>query len=108
MKNKELKKRVNKMFAALRKQGFFAEQNFLFDDGGCWGAIPCNYKNAVFYNEQMYDMTFVYGEEGDDLYIAWDGDVGTVLKEAMKAGLAVEWEGREDRKVCVSIPKELP
>lgn len=108
MKNKELKKRVNKMFVALRRLWFFAEQNFLFDDAGCWGAIPDHYKNAVFYNEQMYDMTFVYWEEGDNLCIAWDWDVWTVMKEAVKAWLAVEWEWREDRKVCVSIPKELP
>lgn len=105
MKNKELKKRVNKMFAALRRLWFFSEQNLSFDDAGGWAAIPVHYENAVFYNGQMYDMTFIYGEEGDGLYIAWEWDVWTVLKEAMKAWLAAEWEWREDRKVYVSMPK---
>lgn len=70
MKNKELKRRVNIMFAALQSKGFFARQNLLIGDTDGWSVVPDGCENVVFYNGQSYDSTFKYGYDSV-LWLAW-------------------------------------
>lgn len=105
---------LNKAFAALRKQGFIAKQNF-WCCGSCGGsdahriAIEDNAKGYVFYHKQDRDgaketgsLFIRFGSANATDSIQADKDVGTELVAALKeAGLDVEWSGDPQTAVLI-------
>ena len=92
------KENINKAFKALRKEGFFARQNFWCCSGCGWSAMTeTQAKSAVFYHQQDRQMF----ERTGTLYLAWSGDGATIVRILKEAGLEVEWDGSESTRILI-------
>jgi len=93
------KELINKAFRALRKEGYFARQNFWCCSGCGWAAMTdTQAKNAVFYHRQD---TTQYNRTGQ-LYLTWSGDGARIVAILKEAGLAVEWNGSESKRILIT------
>jgi len=92
------KQKITKAFRDLRKEGYFARQNFWCCQSCGWAAIPEEKsEKAVFYHRQDNEG-FI---KGDDLNLAWCGD-GNLIKSILeKNELEVEWDGTNEKRIIV-------
>lgn len=91
---------LSQAFAELRKQGYFAKQNFMCCQSCGWAAMTEEEsKQAVFYHSQdAADL-----RDGDDLYLAWNGDGHKIVSILEDFGLDVVWnEDKNDRIVVLN------
>lgn len=96
----ELKQKVNELFKALRKAGYFARQN-LGDCQTCGGALIPEDRTGkyVFYHSQDRDNAI----ESNKLMLAWGGDGKEIVALAHKVGLQTEWNGTGEQRIQVSL-----
>jgi hypothetical protein len=97
------KKGLNKAFAALRKAGYLAEQNFTCCQSCGWSEVPDDANKVVFYHSQDTDNL----KEDGMCYVSWKGPPTEILRIFTENGVETEWEGNEDRRIMIRIkPKK--
>jgi hypothetical protein len=86
-------------FKALRRKGYFAKQNFLCCQSCAWAEIAeMGYDDkAVFYHAQDYDNY----KDGQDFFLAWDGDGNEIVETLNKYGVQTEWNGNDVKRIKV-------
>ena len=89
---------LSKAFAELRKQGYFAKQNFMCCQSCAWAELSeGEAEKAVFYHNQDYrDL-----KSGDDLYLAWAGDGEFIVDTLVKNGMTISWDGTANTRILV-------
>jgi hypothetical protein len=89
---------LTKAFAELRKNGYFAKQNFLCCQSCGWAALSDEEaKNAVFYHNQDHQDF----KKGSDLYLAWAGDGDYIAETLIKFGMHIDWDGTPNTRIVV-------
>ena len=89
---------LSKAFAELRKNGYFAKQNYFCCQSCGWASMSeKESENAVFYHNQDYQSF----KKGEDLYLAWSGDGNFITKTLTKFGMIVEWDGTPNTRIVV-------
>lgn len=93
-----MSKELNTAFRALRKQGYFARQNFwCCSSCGCYAVPEDKAETFVFYHRQDADRLAETGET----YLTWAGDP-TVIRSVFEcAGMEVEHDGSESTRILV-------
>ena len=90
---------LSKAFSALRKQGYFARQNFMCCQSCAWAEIPDEKaKKAVFYHKQDNDDA----KAGRPFYLAWSGDGNEIVEILKQNGVETEWGGGETTRIKVT------
>ena len=89
---------LTKAFAELRKNGYFAKQNFLCCQSCGWAALSDEEaRNTVFYHNQDYrDL-----KQHQDLYLAWSGDGDYIAQTLRNFGMEVDWDGTPNTRIAV-------
>lgn len=89
--------RLNKSFRDLRKQGYFAKQNFWCCNSCGWGAMTQEEsKKAVFYHEQEAS-----NKSADVLYLSWSGDANEIMRVFNLNNIFTSWNGDSDTKIII-------
>jgi len=90
-------------FKALRKEGFFARQNFwCCQSCGC-AAVPEDKSEAyVFYHAQDKQDLVSKGS----CYLAWSGDGAKIVEVLTAHGIKTEWDGSANTRIKM-ICKEV-
>ena len=89
--------RLNKAFEDLRKQGYFAEQNFWCCNSCGWSAMTDEQsKKAVFYHEQEDEY-----KSSDKLHLSWSGDANEIMRIFNLNNICTLWDGSEDTKIII-------
>jgi len=89
--------RLNKAFRDLRKQGYFAKQNFWCCNSCGWGAMTQEEsKKAVFYHEQEAS-----NKSGDVLYLSWSGDANEIMRAFNLNNIFTSWNGDPNTKIII-------
>lgn len=85
-------------FAKLRKQGYFAKQNFMCCQSCGWAELSDEQaEKAVFYHNQDY-RDF---RNGGDIYLSWSGN-GYEIKSTLESfGLRVDWDGESSKRIVI-------
>lgn len=97
---RELKTKLRKSFSQLRKEGYFARQNFLCCQSCGWAGVPENKANsAVFYHKQDNDGLYSRG----DAYLAWSGDGNRIVEVLRSNNVKVEWNGEQNQRILVKV-----
>jgi hypothetical protein len=93
-----MSKKLTNAFKDLRKQGYFARQNFWCCQSCGWAAIPDGESDrAVFYHNQDNDSK----RKGESFCLAWSGDGNLICEILRKHGIEVEWNGDSGRRIEV-------
>ena len=88
------KSKLNQGFANIRKEGYFAKQNFWCCQSCACAAIPDeNAKAYVFYHQQDADGLREDKSEDKGIYLAWAGDPMVIRRAFEYAGCKVEHDG---------------
>lgn len=98
---KLFRKLLRKAFTKLRDKGFFARQNFARCPTCGWDAVPKGIDTVAFYHEQD-SRDIPYGH----VYICWDGDGRGIADTFKNAGLKVQWDGDQWKRILVKYPQE--
>ena len=93
--------RLTQAFRALRKSGYVCRQNFMCCMGCANAAMPEGTTKCVFYHRQDADSLRKRGS----VYLAWTGDGPEIFRAMEAAGLRVDWNGSDDERMKVSMPK---
>lgn len=108
----EFRQMLTRGFANARDRGYFARQSWkCCQSCGC-AAVPFENRDGyVFYHAQ--DAARIADDERagrpPSVYLAWSGDGEEISKCFLEAGLAVEWNGSEARRIRVAVPPvEVP
>ena len=89
---------LSKAFAELRKNGYFAKQNFWCCQSCGWAALTDEQaERAVFYNAQDYSDY----KRGHDVYLSWAGDGEFISQILTKHNLELEWDGSPSHRIIV-------
>jgi len=81
------KSNLTKAFAALRKAGYFARQNFQCCQSCAWAAVPeAKEDKAVFYHNQDNESRL----RGHKFHLAWSGDQHEICRILEENGVKVE------------------
>ena len=91
-----MKLKLNKMFRELRKQGFFAKQNFWCCQLCGWAVVPKDKRDAAFYHKQDADDI-----PSGRVHLAWRGNGAAICKAAQAAGLVTNWDGTPGKRIEV-------
>jgi hypothetical protein len=90
---------LSQAFAQLRRDGYFARQNFMCCQSCGWSEIPETRRDkAVFYHAQDYRDYKYYRE---DVYLAWAGDGEFIINTLKNFGLDVDWDGDKGTRIMV-------
>jgi hypothetical protein len=89
---------LSKAFAQLRKDGYFAKQNFMCCQSCGWAEMSeAEAEKAVFYHAQdAADL-----RKGDDLYLCWSGNGHQIARALEHHGMEVEWDGTTSTRIVV-------
>jgi Domain of unknown function (DUF6891) len=88
-------------FRDLRDRGYFAQQNWQCCNTCGIAAVPEWYaERFVFYHEQEAVRLC----EKDEVSLNWAGNGEQIVEAFQRLGLKVEWNGKPERKICVSAP----
>ncbi len=89
---------LTKAFAALRKAGYFARQNFWCCQSCAWAAMTDEQgKKAVFYHAQDNADKV----KGKPFYLGWSGDGKEICDILNKNGVRTDWEGENNKRIQV-------
>jgi hypothetical protein len=84
-----MKNKITSAFKELRKQGYFARQNWQCCQSCGWAAVPNNKgEKVVFYHNQDKEILNKNGE----CFLAWSGDGDEIIKILTKHDIKVEWD----------------
>lgn len=91
---------LTKAFKELRKEGYFARQNWKCCQTCGWAAISDEQaKHAVFYHAQdARDL-----REKNYCHLAWEGDGKKIVKILKSNGLNVKWSGNKEQRIRVEV-----
>ena len=93
-----MKSNLTKAFAALRKKGYFAKQNFWCCQSCGWAAVPDEKaEQAVFYHSQDNDNK----KEGLPFMLAWSGDGNEICKILNENSVKTNWNGDSNTRIEV-------
>ena len=95
------KQKINKVFTALRKAGYFAKQKFWCCQTCALSAIPDGIEKYVYYNKQDADSINEDGSLNKHLCLAWEGDGLEICKIIRAQGLSVKWDGSKDTRIKI-------
>jgi hypothetical protein len=91
---------LTRAFATLRKQGYFARQNFWCCQSCGWYAVPSGRADhAVFYSQQdkaSMDATGV-------VYLSWSGSPEAIRQALEAQGLVVEHDSSPNTRFKVKV-----
>ena len=94
------KSKLTKAFKELRKQGYFARQNFLCCQTCGWAAMTDEQaEKAVFYHAQDNDNL----KEDGSCFLAWSGDGQVIADILSKNGVNVDWDGDNSKRIKISL-----
>jgi hypothetical protein len=91
-------KKLTAAFRNLRRDGYFARQNWMCCQNCGVHAVPEKYENYVFYHCQDADCL----KETGQTHLAWSGDGDLIKRRCEDAGLHVVWDGTEATRLLVS------
>ncbi len=95
--------KITKAFRELRKQGYFARQNYLCCNNCAWTCMPAeSRKKAVFYHEQDKETL----DERGYCYLSWSGSAEEITDVLQDCGIFVSWSGRADRRIGIAESEE--
>jgi hypothetical protein len=91
---------LNKAFRQLRKNGYFARQNFLCCDSCAWSSMTTEEsQKAVFYHSQGAADLRKTGK----VYLSWSGDAVEIINTFERYGIETQWDGIQEKKIQISI-----
>lgn len=94
------KQNLNKAFTELRREGYFAKQNFWCCQTCAWADVPDKKsEKVVFYHRQDTATLRALGT----CYLAWAGDGKQITEILKKHEIAVEWDGSKDSRIKITI-----
>jgi hypothetical protein len=94
-----IRRKLTQAFKALRRDGYFAEQNWWCCQTCGLAAVPADQRDRlVFYHTQ--DAYFL--RESGEVCLCWSGDGHHIKQRLEQAGLFVQWNGEEGDRLCVS------
>jgi hypothetical protein len=96
----QAKSAITKAFAALRKAGYFAKQNWQCCQSCGFAAVPEGKTQIVFYHAQ--DRTTL-NEQGK-CYLSWSGDGKEITKILNENGVETEWDGNDNTRILITDP----
>jgi hypothetical protein len=106
-----LMERIKDAFEVLREHGYFAQQDWWCCQSCGVTAVPdeaCDdgQWRYVFYHGQDTQNIADALREGrrPQCYLSWAGAGEEIAAEMRAAGLDVEWDGSDDRRICVPEP----
>ncbi len=86
-------------FKSLRKQGYFARQNFMCCQSCGWAAVPeGKEEKVVFFHRQDAECL----KEGRPVYLAWSGNGKEICDVLKDHGMVVDWNGNQDTRICIT------
>jgi len=89
--------RLREAFKDLRKAGYFARQNFHFNQSCAWSNIPKEKSNkVVFYHQQ--DAAY---KENDEMHVGWAGDGKEICDIFSKHRIDTEWDGTSNARILI-------
>lgn len=88
---------LTKAFNALRKNGYFAKQNFMCCQTCGWAAIPEDIDKVVFYHNQDNDNK----KQHKPFYISWSGDGNEICSILNKNGVVTEWDKNTNTRIKI-------
>ena len=90
---------LKRAFAELRKEGYFAYQNFMCCQSCAWGEIPDELsEKVVFYHAQDNDDK----KAGRPFFLAWAGNAPYITRVLNKYGIETKWSGDENERILVT------
>jgi hypothetical protein len=95
-----LARKLRRAFDMLEGDGFFTSFAGPCCNSCGWREVDerAGDRPAVFFNAQSWDsMKEGYGK----CWLQWRGDGGLIISRLREAGLAWEWDGSEDKAICV-------
>lgn len=94
----DVKAAVTEAFKELRRNGYFARQNFWCCQSCAWADIgEKKADKAVFYHQQDNAR---FRETGETM-LAWSGDGAFIAETLRRHGLLIEWDGTADQRILV-------
>jgi hypothetical protein len=97
------KELLNDAFKKLRKQGYFARQNFWCCQTCACAAIPKAKENKyVFYHNQDNESIKNGNIDKGGMYLAWSGNGKQIVDIIRATGLNVTWNGKETTRICIN------
>lgn len=91
-------KKLAAAFRNLRRDGYFARQNWMCCQNCGVHAVPAEYENFVFYHCQDADLL----KEQNKTHLTWNGDGALIKQRCEDVGLHVVWDGTEGKRLLVS------
>ena len=96
---KEFKASLTQAFRALRKEGYWARQNWQCCQTCGWANVPQEKGDkAVFYHAQ--DARHLRDDE-PEVWLAWSGDGGKIV-DILKEFVKVDWDGSANKRILCS------
>jgi len=93
--NRQFKANLNNAFKALRKEGYWARQNWQCCQSCGWAAVPDEKSEmAVFYHAQDAAQL---KDRNPRVYLAWAGN-GTKINSILQQFVDVEWDGTDNSR----------
>ena len=94
------KSKLTKAFKELRKQGYFARQNFWCCQSCAWADMTDEQADkAVFYHAQDNDNL----KENGSCHLAWSGDGKLIVDILEKNGIEVDWDGSDNKRIGIKL-----
>ena len=103
------KQLLNNAFRELRKQGYFARQNFYY--WRKWREIPEANKGLtkyVFYHHQDNKKIKNGFIEKGGMYVAWSGDGNQIVDIISQTALRAYWNGDKDKRILILSSTTTP
>lgn len=99
----ENKQKLNIAFRKLRKEGYYAKQNFWCCQSCGLAAIPEDKDSYVFYHSQDFEDLKKYGT----CYLTWAGNTNKIINILNEAGVWTEWDGNLNSRISIDLNKEV-
>lgn len=91
--------KLNEGFKGLRKNGYFARQNFMCCQTCGWSGVPDGKESkVVFYHNQDNDNKKNY----EPFYLSWSGDGNEIQRILKEHGVETEWDGSDSTRIQVT------
>jgi hypothetical protein len=85
-------------FKKLRKNGYFAKQNFWCCQTCGWSVVPEGRESkVVFYHNQDNESK----RNGEPFHLCWSGDGHEIQRLLKECGVETEWNGKEETRIKV-------
>jgi hypothetical protein len=94
-----MESKLTKAFRILRRNGYFARQNWkCCQNCGCY-ALPKDTTNYVFYHKQDAEDL----DEHGSCFLAWGGNGNLIVDVLQRCGIQTDWDGSDDSRIKVTL-----